>query len=47
VFAGAPAPFVVRSRGDGFTLLGSVYVYGRMDGEAFLGEPSLVDIQLC
>jgi len=48
VFAGAPAPFVVRGRGDGrFTLLGSVYVYGRMDGEAFLGEPSLVDVQLC
>jgi hypothetical protein len=48
VFAGAPAPFVVRSQGDGrFTMLGSVYVYGRMDGEAFLGEPSLVDIQLC
>jgi hypothetical protein len=48
VFAGAPAPFVVRGRGDGrFTLLGSVYLYGRMDGEAFPGEPSLVDIQLC
>jgi hypothetical protein len=48
VFAGAPAPFVVRGRGDGrFTLLGSVYVYGRMDGEAFPGEPSLVDVQLC
>jgi hypothetical protein len=48
VFAGAPAPFIVRGRGDGrFTLLGSVYIYSRMDGEAFLGEPSLVDIQLC
>lgn len=48
VFAGAPAPFVVRRRGDGrFTMLGSVYVYGRMDGEAFPGEPSLVDVQLC
>jgi len=47
VFAGAPAPFVVRGRGDGrFTLLGSVYIYGRMDGEAFPGEPSLVDVQL-
>ena len=48
IFTGAPAPFVVRGRGDGrFTMLGSVYVYGRMDGEAFPGEPSLVDIQLC
>jgi hypothetical protein len=47
IFTGAPAPFVVRGRSDGrFTMLGSVYVYGRMDGEAFPGEPSLVDIQL-
>lgn len=35
IFAGAPCPFVVRERPEGgYTLVGSAYVHGMMDGEA-------------
>lgn len=35
IFAGAPCPFVVRERPEGdYTLVGSAYIHGMMDGEA-------------
>lgn len=35
IFAGATCPFVVRERPEGdYTLVGSAYVHGIMDGEA-------------
>jgi hypothetical protein len=50
IFAGGCAPFALREQtiGDGkyYRLLGSVYVYGLMDGEVMEGDVQFEDIVL-
>lgn len=38
VLAGGRFPFVLRSTGDHYRLIGPCYVHGIMDGEAFLDD---------
>jgi len=40
LFAGGPTPFVVRQTGDHYILIGSCYVHGIMDGEAWPADES-------
>ncbi|KAK0652387.1 heterokaryon incompatibility protein-domain-containing protein [Cercophora newfieldiana] len=48
VFAGGHVPFILRRKeGDSlYSLVGSAYVYGLMDGEAVGGDPYFDDIML-
>ena len=50
IFAGDHTPFTVREETTGdekfYRLLGSVYVYGLMDGEAMEGDVQFEDIAL-
>ena len=35
VFNGVPAPFILRKHGSGYQVVGTCYIHGLMDGEAY------------
>lgn len=46
VLCRCPMPFVLRRQGDGYVIVGEVYVHGIMDGEAVTADSEIIEFNI-